>query len=85
MPLWSLIVWLLIGLGAGYAAGRIMGGTRPFGLLGDLVLGLIGALIGGWGLGLIGVSGGGGLIGSFIVALIGAMALVWLARKIKRA
>lgn len=85
MPLWSLIVWLLIGLGAGYVAGQIMGGNRPFGLIGDLVLGLIGALVGGWGLGLLGLGGGGGLIGSFVVALIGAMALVWIARKIKQA
>ena len=85
MPLWGLIVWLLIGMAAGFVAGRIMGATRPYGLIGDMVLGVIGAVVGGWGLGLIGLGGNGGLIGSFVVAVIGALAVIWIARKIGKA
>lgn len=83
MPLWALIVWLIIGGGAGFVARRIMGGASPGGLLGDLVLGIIGALVGGWGLSLLGIANVGGLIGSFVVALIGALALIWVVRQLK--
>lgn len=85
MPIWALIVWLLIGGLAGYLAQRIMGGKSPGGLLGDLVLGILGAVVGGYGLSLIGISGNGGLISTFVVALVGALALIWVVRKLKSA
>ena len=85
MPIWALIVWLLIGGLAGYLAQRIMGGQSPGGLLGDLVLGILGAVVGGYGLSLLGISGNGGLISTFVVALVGALALIWVVRKIKSA
>lgn len=50
-----------------------------------MVLGVVGAMVGGWGLGLLGLGGGGGLIGSFIVAVIGALAVLWIVRQIKKA
>lgn len=80
----SLIWFLIIGIAAGWLAGRIMRGGG-FGLVGDLVVGVIGALLGGWLFGVLGISAGGGLIGSLIVALIGALVLLWLLRLIKRA
>ena len=82
MPLWTLIVWLIIGGLAGYLAGRFMGETRPFGLIGDIILGVLGSVAGGWILGLLGL-GTSGLIGSFITAFIGALVLIWIVRKIK--
>lgn len=84
MPVWSLIVWLVIGALAGFVAQRVMGGKSPGGLLGDLVLGILGAIIGGYGLSLLGISGNGGLIATFIVALVGAMALIWVVRQLKK-
>ncbi len=83
MPLWTLLVWLAIGAGAGFLAQKMMGGQSPGGLLGDLVLGILGAVAGGYALALVGLGGTGGMIGTFVVALLGAMALIWIVRKIK--
>ena len=79
----DLIIWLLIGLGAGYLAGQVMKGKRPYGLVGDLVLGLLGAVVGGWVIGLLGFAAGG-LIASFVTAFLGAVLLIFLVRQIKR-
>jgi len=82
MPLWALIVWLVIGGFAGFLAGNIMGATRPYGVPGDVFLGVVGAIAGGYLLSLMGM-GSSGMVGTFITAFIGAMALIWIARKIK--
>jgi uncharacterized membrane protein YeaQ/YmgE (transglycosylase-associated protein family) len=79
----SLILFLVIGLAAGWLAGRIMKGDG-FGLVGDLVVGVIGALLGGWLFSLLGISLGG-IIGSLVMALVGAMVLLFLLRLIKKA
>ncbi len=83
MALWTLLVWLGIGALAGMLAGKLMNGTTPFGLVGDIILGIVGGVLGGYILALAGVSGSGGIIGSFVVAVLGAMLLLWSARKIK--
>ncbi|MEO1038957.1 MAG: GlsB/YeaQ/YmgE family stress response membrane protein [Pseudomonadota bacterium] len=83
MDLMGLIIWLLIGLAAGYLAGVVMKGQRPFGLIGDLILGLLGAVVGGFLLGLLGFASGG-LIASLVTAFIGAVVLIFLVRLIKR-
>ena len=83
MDLVSILVFLAIGLAAGWLAGKIMKG-RGFGLLGDLIIGVIGALLGGWLFNLLGISFGG-TIGSFVTALVGAIVLLFLLRLIKRA
>lgn len=79
----GFLIWLMIGLGAGYAAGQIMKGERPYGLWGDLGLGILGALVGGFLLSLLGFSGGG-IIATFITALAGACVLIWGVRQIKK-
>ena len=84
MPLWILLVWLSIGAAAGILAQRTMGGKSTLGLMGDLVLGLVGALAGGYGLALAGLSGNGGMVATFVVALIGALALIWVGRQFKK-
>jgi uncharacterized membrane protein YeaQ/YmgE (transglycosylase-associated protein family) len=77
------IVWfLIIGIVAGWLAGKIMRGGG-FGLLGDLVVGVIGALLGGFLFGLLGLSVNG-LIGSLVTATVGAIVLLFLIRLIKR-
>ncbi len=78
-------VWfIIIGLVAGWLAGLIMKGGG-YGVVGDIVVGIIGALIGGWLFSRMGASAGGGLLGAIIVATIGAIILIFLLRLIKRA
>ncbi len=56
-----------------------------FGLLMDIVIGMVGSIIGGWLFGMVGLFSGGGLIGSVLVAFVGACILLWLVRLIKKA
>lgn len=79
----ALVWWLLVGLVAGFLAGVVMRGSG-FGVLGDIVAGIAGAVIGGWLFGLLGVGTGGGLIGTLIVAFIGACILIAILRLIAR-
>jgi len=78
-------VWfLLVGLVAGWLAGVLVKGGG-FGVVGDIVVGIVGALLGGWIFSALGVTGGpGGLLGSIIVATIGAIVLLVIVRFIKR-
>jgi len=77
-------VWfILIGLAAGWMAGQLMKGG--FGVVGDIIVGVIGALLGVFLFRTLGVSAGGGLLGSLIVAVIGAVVLLFLLRLIKKA
>lgn len=78
------IFWfLLIGLAAGWLAGQIMGGGG-FGLIGDLVVGVIGALLGGFLFDLFGLHAIG-LLGNLVMATVGAIVLIALLRVGKRA
>jgi uncharacterized membrane protein YeaQ/YmgE (transglycosylase-associated protein family) len=79
----SLIGFLIIGLVAGWLAGQIMKG-RGAGLIVNLVVGVIGAYIGGFLFTLIGLSAHG-FIGSLITATIGAIALLFLIGVLKKA
>ena len=78
----SLIWFLLIGLIAGWLAGQVMRGGG-FGLIGDMIVGVIGAFLGGWLFGLLGIAAGG-LIGSLITAFVGAVVLIFLLRLFRR-
>ena len=76
--------FILIGLAAGWLAGQLVKGGG-FGLVGDIVVGVIGAMLGGFLFSTFGVSTGGGLLGSLIVATIGAVVLLFGIRLIKSA
>lgn len=77
-------VWfLIIGLLAGFIAGKLMHGGG-FGLIGNLVVGVIGAFLGGYLFGLLGLSAGGGLIGSLVTATVGAVVLLFVVKLIKK-
>jgi uncharacterized membrane protein YeaQ/YmgE (transglycosylase-associated protein family) len=80
----GLLWWIIVGLIAGFLAGKVMKGGG-FGVLMDIVIGMVGAMIGGWVFGMVGIFPGGGLIGSILVAFVGACILLWLVRLIKRA
>lgn len=78
----SLIWWLVVGLIAGFLASVVMRGG--FGIVGDIIAGIVGAFIGGWLFGLLGISAGGGIVGSIIVAFIGACILIAILRLFSR-
>ena len=79
------ILWVIIvGLIAGWAAGRIMGGGGH-GVVIDCLLGIAGGIVGGFVLRVLGLYSSGGLITEIIVATFGAVILIWLSRKLKRA
>jgi len=81
----SLIVFLLVGLVAGWLAGKLVRGGG-FGLIGDLIVGVIGAVIGGWLLPKIGVTAivKQPIVDAIIFATIGAVILLFILRLIKR-
>ena len=79
-----LLWFILIGLAAGWLAGKLMKG-KGFGVIGDIVIGIIGALIGGFLFRMVGIYPEGGLIVSLIVATIGAVVLLYLLRLFKKA
>ena len=80
----SLITWLIIGAVAGWLAGLIVKGYG-FGLVGNIVIGIIGAVFAGWLLPMIGVVIGGGIIAAIIDAVIGAVILLVIIGFFKRA
>ncbi|MCC7281297.1 MAG: GlsB/YeaQ/YmgE family stress response membrane protein [Acetobacteraceae bacterium] len=79
----GLIWFLLVGLLAGWLAGKLMSGGG-FGLVGNVVLGVIGAVVGGHVLGMLGIRAGG-IIGDVLVATLGAAGVLALVRVLKRA
>lgn len=83
MTLESLIVVLIIGGIAGWLAGLAMKG-RGFGLLGNIVVGIIGAFVGSWVLGALGVVIGGGVIPAIVNAFIGAVILLFVIGLFKK-
>ncbi len=78
--------FLIIGLVAGWLAGVLVKGSG-FGLIGDLIVGILGAFIGGWLFTQFGISLGGMPIeiGALIVATVGAVVLLFVVRLIKKA
>ncbi len=82
MDVTELVIFLAIGAVAGWLAGILMKGGG-FGLLGNIVIGIIGAVVGGFVFGLLGISAGG-LIGSIITATAGAVLLLFVVRLIKQ-
>lgn len=77
----GIIGWILIGILAGWVAEKVM--KRNHGLLTNLAVGVVGALLGGFVAGLLGISFGG-WIGSFVIATLGAIILLFLLGLLKR-
>ncbi len=84
MDITSLLIFLGIGAVSGWLAGLLLRGGG-FGLLGDILVGIIGAVVGGYLFGLAGISAGGGLVGSIVTATAGAIVLLLIIRLVKRA
>ncbi len=81
MTIQGFFTFLLIGALAGWLSGLIAKG-RGFGLAGNIIVGVIGAFLGGFCFGLLGISAHG-FLGQLIFAVLGALAFVWLLRYIK--
>jgi len=79
--LW-LLYFILVGLIAGWAAGKIMKGSG-YGTLTNIALGVVGAIFGGFLVRLVGFEPMGGVISSIVTATIGAIVLIAIARKLK--
>lgn len=85
MALWTLLVWLAVGAVAGILARKLMGGTSPFGFIGDIILGIAGGVVGGYLMALAGFGNTtGGLIATIITATAGAALLIWTTRFLKK-
>ena len=79
----DLLTWLIVGLVAGVLASFVMGGG--FGIIGDIIIGILGAFIGGWLFSRLGVGTPfAGLAGTIFVAFIGAVVLLFVLRLIRR-
>lgn len=74
--------FIIIGIVAGFVAGKLMRGGG-FGLLVNLVVGIIGAVLGGWVFGLLGITTTG-IFGSLITATVGAIILLWIISLFQR-
>jgi uncharacterized membrane protein YeaQ/YmgE (transglycosylase-associated protein family) len=78
----NLLVIILVGLIAGWLAGQIMRGAG-FGIIGDLIIGILGAFIGDWLLPRLGLHLGTGIVPAIINAAIGAIALLLAIRLVR--
>jgi uncharacterized membrane protein YeaQ/YmgE (transglycosylase-associated protein family) len=84
MGIESIIVLLIVGAIAGWLAGQIMRG-RGFGLIGNIVVGIVGAFIGTYVRGALGISVGGTWVSAIIGAVIGAVILLFIIGLVKKA
>jgi len=73
--------WIIVGLIAGWATGKIMRGSG-YGPLMDIVIGIIGAIVGGWIMSALGFASQGGTIYTILVAILGAVVLTMIVRLI---
>ena len=86
MSLESIVIWLLLGAVAGWLAGNVMKG-KGFGLVGNIVVGILGSFIGGWLGGQLGIGGaavGGLSIASILTAFFGAIVLLFIISLVKK-
>ena len=83
MDIINLLIFLLVGAIAGWLAGLMVKG-RGFGVVGNIVIGILGAVLGGFLFGLLGITTGG-LLGAIFMATIGAVALLYIVGLLKKA
>lgn len=78
----DILTWVIVGLIAGVLASLLVGGV---GLVGNIIVGIVGAFVGGWIFAQLGVASPfGGLAGTIFTAFIGAVVLLFLLRLIRR-
>ena len=81
----GIVLWIIFGAGVGWIASLIMKTDAEQGIFLNIVVGVVGAVIGGWLMSVIGESGVGGFnLYSFLVALLGACVLIALVKALRR-
>jgi uncharacterized membrane protein YeaQ/YmgE (transglycosylase-associated protein family) len=81
----SVLAWIVVGIIAGFLAKSVVPGEAPAGVLGDLVVGIVGALLGGWLFNTFGNPGVSGLnLWSIVVAFVGGVVLLLIVRLFTR-
>lgn len=76
-----MLLAIIVGIIAGFLAGKIMNGSG-YGILMDLLLGLVGGIFGRFVLGMVGI-GSHGIVGSILIATFGSMLLIWMVRWVR--
>ena len=79
----AILLFILIGAAAGWLAGLIMKGGG-FGLLGNIIVGIVGGFLGGWLTRILGFSNGGGLGWQILVSVLGACLLLFIISLFKK-
>jgi len=77
----GILAWIFVGLIAGWATGKLMQGSG-YGVIMDIVVGIVGALVGGFIMRSLGFAGQGGMIYTILVAIAGAVLLTWIIRMV---
>ena len=84
MDLQTVLIWIVIGAIAGVLAESLVGGPRRSGLGTAILIGILGAFIGGWLFAALGINLGAGLVGTIVTAFIGAVLLLLIVRGVSR-
>src|ERR1700674_4958789 len=77
----GILAWIVVGLIAGWATGKLMRGSG-YGVIMDIVVGIVGAVVGGFIMRSLGFAGQGGMIYTILVAIAGAVLLTWIIRMV---
>lgn len=78
----DILTWIIVGLVAGFLASLVVGGG--YGIIGDIIIGIVGAFVGGWLFSKLGVSSPwGGLPGTIFVAFVGSVVLLFVLRLLR--
>ena len=84
MDLQTVLIWIVIGAIAGVLAESLVGGPRRTGLGTAILIGILGAFIGGWLFSALGIDLGAGIVGTIVTAFIGAVILLLIVRGVRR-
>lgn len=88
--MWNIISWIIVGGVAGWLASIVMSKNAEMGILANIIVGILGAIIGGFIMGLFSPGGVGSVLGNawslwnFIVAVVGAIILLWVVGLFRR-
>jgi uncharacterized membrane protein YeaQ/YmgE (transglycosylase-associated protein family) len=85
MTIETILIWLVVGAIAGWLAGLVVKGGG-FGLIGDIIVGILGAFVGGWLFGTLGIGlPGPPIVATIISATVGAIVMLLIVKVLKRA
>lgn len=78
----DILIWILVGALAGWVASLIMKTDQQMGVFANIIVGILGAFIGGWVIGLFGTAPAAGELnlGSILTAILGAVILLWIVK-----